>query len=81
MSTADPTPENVPERRGVFVHALRNSLFGLVTLVGLNFGVLVGVTVIIEPIFSLPGIGQQLLESIGTSRVLDTRVSPPGITT
>jgi len=50
-------------------HALRNSLFGLVTLVGLNFGVLVGVTVIIEPIFSLPGIGQQLLESIGTRDV------------
>jgi peptide/nickel transport system permease protein len=50
-------------------HVLRNSLFGLVTLVGLNFGTLVGVTVIIEPIFSLPGIGQQLLESIGTRDV------------
>lgn len=45
-------------------HALRNSVFGLVTLVGLNFGVLIGVTVIIEGIFSLPGIGSQLLESI-----------------
>jgi peptide/nickel transport system permease protein len=50
-------------------HVLRNSVFGLVTLVGLNFGTLVGVTVIIEPIFSLPGIGQQLLESIGTRDV------------
>jgi peptide/nickel transport system permease protein len=50
-------------------HALRNALFGLVTLVGLNFGTLVGVTLIIEPIYSLPGIGSQLLESIGTRDV------------
>lgn len=50
-------------------HALRNALFGLVTLVGLNFGTLVGVTLIIEPIYSLPGIGAQLFESIGTRDV------------
>ena len=45
-------------------HALRNSLFGLITLVGLNFGVLIGAVAIIEPIFSLPGIGQVLISSI-----------------
>jgi peptide/nickel transport system permease protein len=45
-------------------HALRNSLFGLITIVGLNLGTLVGAVVIIEPIFSLPGIGQVLLQSI-----------------
>jgi len=45
-------------------HALRNSLFGLITVVGLNLGTLVGALVIIEPIFSLPGIGQVLLSSI-----------------
>lgn len=45
-------------------HALRNSLFGLLTVVGLNFGALVGGTVIIEQIFALPGIGQLLLQSI-----------------
>jgi peptide/nickel transport system permease protein len=50
-------------------HAFRNSLFGLVTLVGLNFGTLVGVAVIIEPIFSLPGIGQELLTAINTRDV------------
>ncbi len=47
-------------------HALRNSLFGLLTLVGLNFGALLGGTVIIEQIFALPGIGQLLVQSINT---------------
>ncbi|MBO0774198.1 MAG: ABC transporter permease subunit, partial [Actinobacteria bacterium] len=47
--------------------ALRNSLFGLITLVGLNLGIIIGALVIIEPIFSLPGIGDVLLQAI-TSR-------------
>jgi peptide/nickel transport system permease protein len=45
-------------------HAFRNSLFGLLTIVGLNLGTLIGATVIIEQIFALPGIGQQLLQAI-----------------
>lgn len=45
-------------------HALRNSLFGFLTIVGLNLGTLIGATVIIEQIFSLPGIGQALLQAI-----------------
>lgn len=47
-------------------HAFRNSSFGLITVVGLNLGTLIGVTVIIEQIFSLPGIGQLLLQAINT---------------
>ncbi len=51
-------------------HALRNSLFGLVTVIGLNLGTLVGAAVIIEQIFSLPGIGQVLLQSIDNRDVI-----------
>jgi len=51
-------------------HALRNSLFGLITLIGLNFGQLIGGTVIIEQIFALPGIGQALLQAIGLRDVI-----------
>lgn len=47
-------------------HAFRNSSFGLLTVVGLNVGTLIGSTVIIEQIFSLPGIGQLLLQAINT---------------
>jgi len=45
-------------------HALPNSMFGLITLVALNLGTLIGATVIIEPIFSLPGAGDILVQSI-----------------
>jgi len=47
-------------------HAFRNSSFGLITIVGLNVSGLIGATVIIESIFSLPGIGQYLLQGILT---------------
>ncbi|MGH2915208.1 MAG: ABC transporter permease [Solirubrobacteraceae bacterium] len=46
-------------------HTLRNSAFGLITVVALNLGTLLGATVVIEQIFSLPGIGQELLSAIG----------------
>jgi len=45
-------------------HALPNSMFGLITLVALNLGALVGAVAIIEPIFSLPGVGAILISSI-----------------
>jgi peptide/nickel transport system permease protein len=45
-------------------HATRNSMFTLITLVALNLSTLVGATAIIEPIFSLPGIGSELINAI-----------------
>jgi peptide/nickel transport system permease protein len=51
-------------------HALPNSLFGLLTVVGVNIGTLIGVTVIIESIFSLPGIGGALVEAINNRDIL-----------
>lgn len=50
--------------RVLFRHALRNSLFGLLTLVAINLGTLIGSTVIIEQIFALPGIGSELFQAI-----------------
>ncbi|MDR7544906.1 MAG: ABC transporter permease [Armatimonadota bacterium] len=52
------------ERAVVLRHALRNALIPVVTVVGLQFGTLLGGTVIIEQIFSLPGIGRYALEGI-----------------
>lgn len=54
----------------LFRHALRNSLFGLLTIVGLNLGTLLGGTVIIEQIFALPGIGQALIGAINNRDVV-----------
>jgi len=56
--------KGVTERRMLIYHVLRNSLFGLVTVVGVNMGTLIGGTVIVESIFALPGIGQDLVISI-----------------
>jgi peptide/nickel transport system permease protein len=45
-------------------HILRNSIFGLITLVGLQMGTLIGNTAIVESIFGLPGLGRELLNAI-----------------
>jgi peptide/nickel transport system permease protein len=50
-------------------HALRNSFIGLLTIIGVNLATLIGSTVIVEEIFSLPGIGYQLLQAINNRDV------------
>ncbi len=52
------------ERRVNYRHALRNALIPVVTVVGLQFGALLGGAVIIEQVFSLPGVGRFALEGI-----------------
>ena len=61
--------KGVPPWRVLCRHALPNSLFGLITLVALNLGALVGAVAIIEPIFSLPGVGAILVQSINNHDV------------
>lgn len=46
-------------------HVLRNALFPLVTVVGLNVGRLLGGAVVIETLFGLPGLGHLLVEAVG----------------
>ena len=45
-------------------HALRNALIPVVTMIGLQFGWLLGGTVIVESIFSWPGLGNYMVTSI-----------------
>jgi peptide/nickel transport system permease protein len=61
--------KGVSEWRVLTRHALRNSFIGLLTVVGLNLATLIGVTVIVEQIFSLPGIGWELLNAISNRDV------------
>lgn len=56
--------------RILVLHALRNSAFGLLTIVALNFGTLISGTVIIEQIFALPGLGRLLLQAVLTRDVV-----------
>ena len=48
----------------IIKHALRNALIPVVTLLGLRIGRLIAGLVIIEVVFSLPGIGQMLLNAV-----------------
>jgi ABC-type dipeptide/oligopeptide/nickel transport system permease component len=52
------------ERRVVLAHALRNALIPVVTLVGLQAGVLMGGAVITETIFAWPGVGRLAVGAI-----------------
>ncbi len=45
-------------------HALRNAAISSVTVLGVNIAYLTGSTLVVERVFSLPGIGQQMLNSI-----------------
>lgn len=45
-------------------HALRNSLIQVVTVAGLQFGFLLGGSVMVETVFSIPGLGRLLVDSI-----------------
>jgi dipeptide transport system permease protein len=50
--------------RVIFIHALRNALIPVVTVIGLQVGTLMGGAILTETIFSWPGIGKWLVESI-----------------
>ncbi len=54
------------ERQVIYKYTLRNALIPTVTVSGLQFGNLLGGTIIIESIFSWPGIGFMLFEAIQT---------------
>ena len=51
-------------RKVIGKHALKNALSPAVTVIGIQFGYLLGGTIIIEQIFSLPGIGEYILNAI-----------------
>jgi len=52
------------ERTIVLRHALKNALIPVVTVIGLQFPFLIGGAVIVESIFSIPGMGRYLLSAI-----------------
>ena len=56
--------KGLPERVVIFTHATRNATIPVITLVGLEFGTLLGGAVITETVFSFPGVGRLLVNSI-----------------
>ncbi len=56
--------KGLTERAVITVHVLRNALIPTVTLLGISVGFLMGGTVIVERVFSLPGAGALLIDSV-----------------
>lgn len=54
----------IPERRIFLRHVFRNSLIPTITLLGVNVGWLIGGTVVVEQVFSVPGLGSLMVGSI-----------------
>ena len=56
--------KGMPARRVVGVHALRNAMIPVITTIGLQIGVLMAGAILTETIFSWPGIGKWMIDSI-----------------
>jgi peptide/nickel transport system permease protein len=56
--------KGLPERTAIRGHALRNALIPIITVIGLQSGVLFGGAVVTETIFSWPGLGRLIVEAI-----------------
>ncbi len=56
--------KGLPERRVIYKHVLKNGLIPVVTVLGLQFGVLLAGAIITERVFSWPGVGSLLVDSI-----------------
>lgn len=58
-------------RRIVFVHVLKNILIPIATVIGMEFGITIALSVVTETVFAWPGMGKLMIDSIG---VLDRPV-------
>jgi glutathione transport system permease protein len=56
--------KGVPARLVVWKHTLRNALIPIITMVGLQFGFLLGGSIVVETVFSWPGLGRLLVDSV-----------------
>jgi glutathione transport system permease protein len=56
--------KGLAERKVVVKHALRNALIPVVTMMGLQFGFLLGGSIVVEKVFNWPGLGRLLVDAV-----------------
>lgn len=56
--------KGVPERQVIIKHALKNGMIPIITVMGTHFGKMLGGTMIIETIFSIPGMGTLIINAV-----------------
>jgi len=57
--------KGLSERTVIYKHALRNAMLPVITIIGIQFGSLLGGAVVTESIFAWPGVGRLAVEAIG----------------
>jgi peptide/nickel transport system permease protein len=56
--------KGLKERQVVYKHGLRNAMLPVITLIGIDFGTVIGAAVLTETVYSWPGLGSQIANSI-----------------
>ncbi len=56
--------KGLPEKLVIYKHAVRNALIPVVTVIGLNFGLLLAGAILTETVFSWPGIGRYIINAV-----------------
>ena len=56
--------KGVFERAVIWKHTLRNAMIPIITMVGLQFGFLLGGSIVVETVFTWPGLGRLLVDSV-----------------
>ncbi|MFD1848690.1 nickel ABC transporter permease [Oceanobacillus bengalensis] len=58
--------KGVKQRSIIWVHALRNAMIPVITVIGINFGGLLGGTIITEQVFAINGVGRLMIDAIAS---------------
>lgn len=56
--------KGVPEKKVIRVHALKNALIPILTVIGVQIGTVIGGAVVTENVFSLPGVGRLIIDGV-----------------
>ena len=56
--------KGLQEKRVIWTHAMKNSMLPVVTIASLQFGTLIGGTVVTETVFTLPGLGKFIVDAV-----------------
>jgi len=56
--------KGVPQKRIIRKHMIRNGILPVITIAGMNIGVQIGATVVIENVFAIPGMGSMIVQSV-----------------
>ncbi|OLS39283.1 nickel ABC transporter permease [Bacillus sp. MRMR6] len=56
--------KGIKERNVIWIHTLKNAMIPVITVIGLNFGALLGGTIITEKVFAINGVGRLMIDAI-----------------